>query len=546
MKNFKFKFNYLLNLFKKNKLLKKTNIFLENIIKLIKLDNFKNKLLKKINIFLENVIKLIKLENSKKILIEKYQKFYTKTFKVNYLLFFLSIIFFYYLIYLSFPGILHGKADQNYFTKLLKEQYDLEFSLTPEIRYSILPKPHFQINDVIIFNRQDDFQKEVAQVKKLKIFLKQKNFLKKKELKIKSVELFETNFFITKLDIKFIKNFLNKGFDKKSLIVKRANLFFQDQDKNTISFLNLKKINMYYNEQLSQDILISNGEIFNMPFDIIWKQDQNKLEKNTNLKFKKIKLNILNFEKITNNKKENRLQFYLNRSRYLINYNLSDEKIIFDSNNSFIGNDKINFSGKVFLDPFNFDINSSLDSLSIIKLLKNNMFLKEILSSEFFLNENFNGIIKLNVEKLENNPLFDSLKINANFVGQTINFSNSVFLNKKIANLILEKGTLYEEQNNLIFKGELEFKINDLNKLFNKFVVPKKNRNNFDKIKFDIMMNLTNSDFRILKIVNYSFKDKEFQDIDNLIYEFNSGGIKITNWIEFKIFANKLISFYSG
>ena len=141
---------------------------------------------------------------------------------------------------------------------------------------------------------------------------------------------------------------------------------------------------MYYNEQLSQDILISNGEIFNMPFDIIWKQDQNKLEKNTNLKFKKIKLNILNFEKITNNKKENRLQVYLNRSRYLINYNLSDEKIIFDSDNSFIGNDKINYSGKVFLDPFNFDINSSLDSLSIIKLLKNNMFLKEILSSEFF------------------------------------------------------------------------------------------------------------------------------------------------------------------
>ena len=56
---------------------------------------------------------------------------------------------------------------------------------------------------------------------------------------------------------------------------------------------------------------------------------------------------------------------------------------------------------------------------------------------------------------------------------------------------------MYEEQNNLIFKGELEFKINDLNKLFNKFVVPKKNRNNFDKIKFDIIMNLTNSDLNI-------------------------------------------------
>ena len=152
MKNFKFKFNFLLNLFKKNKLIKK------------------------INIFLENTGKLINLENLKKKIIEKYHKVSIKNFKINYSLFFFSIVFFYYLIYLSFPGILHGKSDQNYLTKLLKEQYDLEFSLTPEISYSILPKPHFQISDVIIFNKQDDFQKEVAQVKKLRIFLKQENF----------------------------------------------------------------------------------------------------------------------------------------------------------------------------------------------------------------------------------------------------------------------------------------------------------------------------------------------------------------------------------
>ena len=60
------------------------------------------------------------------------------------------------------------------------------------------------------------------------------------------------------------------------------------------------------------------------------------------------------------------------------------------------------------------------------------------------------------------------------------------------------------------------------------------------------MINLTNSEFKILKIMNDAFKDKEFQEIDDLIYEFNSGGIKVTNWIEFKIFANKIISSYSG
>ena len=236
---------------------------------------------------------------------------------------------------------------------------------------------------------------------------------------------------------------------------------------------------MYNNNKINQDILISNGEIFNIPFNMVWKQDQNKLEKNTSIKFKKIKLNITNLSKLKNNIKENKLQIYFNRSRYMINYDLNNKKVNFVSNNSFIGNNKITFSGKIFLDPFNFNINSSLDSIKLKKLIFKNMFIKEILSNEFFLNENFNGVINLNIGKLEKNPLFDSLNINANFAGQTIDLSNSVFSNKKIANLIFKKGILFEEKNNLIFKGNLEFVINDLNKLFNKFVVPKKNRKRF-------------------------------------------------------------------
>ena len=303
---------------------------------------------------------------------------------------------------------------------------------------------------------------------------------------------------------------------------------------------------MHYNDRITQDVLMSNGEIFNIPFNLVWKQDQKKLEQNTNLKFKKIKLNISNSTKFINEKRKNKLQIYLNRSRYLINYDLDNNKVDFKSNNSFIGNNKITFFGKIFLDPFNFDINSSLDSIKIKKLISNNLFIKEVLSKEFILNENFNGMINLDVKNLQENPLFESLNISANFIGETIDFSNSVFLNKKIANLIFKKGILYEEKNNLIFKGDLEFLINDIDKVYNKFVVPKKNRNDLDKLRFEIIINLTNSDFKILNIINDNFKNKEFKEIDDLIYEFNSGGIKISNWIEFKIFTNKIISSYSG
>ena len=263
-------------------------------------------------------------------------------------------------------------------------------------------------------------------------------------------------------------------------------------------------------------------------------------------KKKSRKINILNSSRFINKKSINNLQVHLNRSRYIINYNLSSDKINFNSDNSFIGNNKLIYSGNIFFDPFNFDIKSSLDSLKLKKLFLNSSLLKEILSNDFILNENFNGKINLNVKKLENNPFFDNLKMNINFKGRTLEFNNSTFLNDKIANLIVKKAILYEEKNNIIIKSNVDFVIKDLNKFFNKFVVPKKNRHDFKKISFEILTNLTTNDLKILNITNESFKNKEFPEIDELIYEFNSGSVKVSNWIEFKIFANKIISYYAG
>ena len=330
------------------------------------------------------------------------------------------------------------------------------------------------------------------------------------------------------------------------MIIKRANLFFQDADKGTISFLNLKKVQMQYNNKNYNDVLLSEGKIFNIPFKITWKQDLKKSEQSTNLKFKKINLNILNSSKFIDKKSINKLQVYLNRSRYIISYNLNSDKINFNSSNSFIGNNKLIYSGNIFLNPFNFNINSSLDSLKIKKLFSNNFILKEILSNDFILNENFNGKINLNIKKLENNPFFDNLKLNVNFKGQTLEFNDSTFINDKIANLIVKKGILYEEKNNIIFKSNVDFVINDLDRLYNKFVVPKKNRQNLKKISLELLINLTTNDFKIFNITNQSFKNKEFPQIDELIYEFNNGSFKISNWIEFKVFANKIISSYNG
>ena len=111
-----------------------------------------------------------------------------------------------YLLYLSIPGIIINENIQNELEKKLKKEYNLDFALTPDIDYSILPKPHYVIKDVVIFTEKKGYQKEFSQIKKLRIFINQNNFFKMDNV-IKKIEIKDANFFIEKSDFNFIDDF---------------------------------------------------------------------------------------------------------------------------------------------------------------------------------------------------------------------------------------------------------------------------------------------------------------------------------------------------
>lgn len=471
-----------------------------------------------------------------------------KQINLNISIFVTSLIFFLYLIYISIPGIIYNKSIQNYLTNLLKAEYKIDISLSPKISYSILPFPNFQVEDVIIFNNKEKYQKNLAQIKKFKIFIHQNNFLKKENLKIKSIEISESNFFIENSDVAFFNNFfLNDNFNKP-IKIKKSNIFYQDNNKKTISLLTLGSGDIYKDYSNNQILVKTNGKIFNVPFNFSWKKDVNKREINTYFKLKKIRLDIKNFSKsISETKIQKNLQLKYNKSKYNVKYKKEAGNIIFSSNNSFIGTNKFLYSGKISLDPFSFSIISSLNEINFKKIYFTNFFFQEILSKNLLLNENFNGNIKIKSDNLINNPLFNEINLNISFVGNSINLNKSTLTNSKLANLIISNGNLYEEQNDILFKGSFELSILDIKKFNNKFVVPKKFRRDLKKIKFKITYNLTN---QVIKIINININDKNDDEVidrlDDLIYEFNSGGIKISNWIELKSFTNKIIATYSG
>ena len=471
------------------------------------------------------------------------ENYLSEKFQLNYALFVLSIVFFLYLLYLSIPGIIINENIQNELEKKLKKEYNLDFALSPDIDYSILPKPHYVIKDVVIFTEKKGYQKEFSQIKKLKIFINQNNFFKKNNI-IKKIEIKDANFFIEKSDFNFIDNFLNNRFSKNSIKVLKSKIFYKNNEGQIISFFTLENILIYYDELNKENSLISKGKIFNIPFTLDWKYDENSKEKITKVRLNPLKLVFLNKSK--KNDKIKNLKINFKRSKLNTNYFLEEDKIIVSSNSSFLGTNKFDYNGKINLDPFDFQIDSSIQRFDLKKILLNKNILDEIFSEEFLLNENFNGRLTIKSDDLNNGGFFNKILIKSNYVGNKIELSNSKLINKKIGSLNLDYGNIYLEENDILFKGKFSFEIFDKNRFYRKFLVSRKNQKDIDKVYFGLIYNLSKFDAKIF-FISLNEDNQDLNDnLDNLIYSFNNKSITINNWISLRSFINKILSSYPG
>ena len=504
--------------------------------------NFLNKILSKIS-SLFNMSKSTWKINFNQLNKKNIENYISEKFQLNYALFVLSIVFFLYLLYLSIPGIVISENIQKELEEKLKREYNLDFALTPDINYSILPKPHYIIKDVVIFTEKMGYQKEFSQIKILKIFINQNNFFNMNNI-IKKIEIKNANFFIENSDFKFISNFLNNRFSKKTIKILKSKIFYKGNEGQIVSFLSLENILIFYDELKKENSLISKGKIFNIPFTFDWKYDENLNEKITKIKFNPLKLSFLNKSEKDGQVKNLKVNF--KRSKLNTNYFFKEDSINLKSNNSFIGTNKFDYKGKINLDPFDFQIDSELQKIDVKKIFPNKNIFEEIFSQEFLLNENFNGRFAIKSNNLNNGGFFNEIFINSNYVGEKIELSNSKLLNKKIGSLNLDYGTIYIEENDIFFKGKFSFEIFDRKRFYRKFLVSKKNQKDIDQVNFGLIYNLSKFDAKIFFVSLNKEKPEMSDNLDNLIYSFNNKSININNWISLRSFVNKILSSYSG
>jgi hypothetical protein len=171
------------------------------------------------NIYLIS-IKHLKFLTKKTLLkhLNKTKYIFTNKSKVsNFNIYLISLIglLFIYLFYLSIPALYDKSWVQNTIQSKLSSEFKVNFSISSEISYEILPYPHFTIKNTKILNDNVENPKELAEIKKLKIFISQKNFFNKEKLHIKNILIDNANFVVQQSDFSFFDKLFNNKFSEK-------------------------------------------------------------------------------------------------------------------------------------------------------------------------------------------------------------------------------------------------------------------------------------------------------------------------------------------
>ena len=460
----------------------------------------------------------------------------------KYLITFIALLFI-YIFYLLLP-ILYDKSwlQSNIENKLLNE-FKLNLSTSGDISYRILPAPHFLVKDSKILINKGKKIKSIAEIIDFKVFLSQKNFFNKEKMNIKKVVINGANFSILKNELKLLNNLTDKKFSNKKIKINNSNIFIKDNLGEIISIIKVDKTIFFFDSKKLLNILNLNGEIFNLPFNLDFKNSNDLNEyKEIIFKSKPLKLRVLNK---SNSKKiklitgENIISFL--NSQVNTKYKVREKLITFKSDNSRINNSQINYEGKMSINPFDLYLNVHLDNYKISKLFNINPILNEFVKSGLLFNENLTISSSIIIDSKEKKEIFQKAKINFNIVNGKLNFDNTIFVNN-IGLLKLDNSNLFLENNNLILNTNILFEIKNSNNLFSILNTDKKSRKDIKNILINLDYDFLKKEikFNKIKIDNKNVNDQFFNVIEGL------NAINSNNTVKSKLLINKLFSIYEG
>ena len=476
-----------------------------------------------------NLIKktIFKLENKTN------NKFQVSTFN-KYVIAIIGILFI-YIFYLLIPLLYDKNWLQNKIIENLKDEFNINLINTSNISYRILPRPHFSIKNSTMAR---------AKFGIINIYVNQNNFFNKDNININEVIIHEANFSLLKSDFKKLSVNNKDKFSNKKIKIKDSSIFLKNNLSETTSIIKVSNAEFFFDEMKLLNLFNLKGKIFNIPFSLDYQNTINlKKNKRIVIEAKDLRLKIINesfkFDESLTNGINN---ISVLNSKFNTRYNILDQIITFESNNSRMHNSKVNYNGRLTINPFDLDLKIDLQNYKISNLFISNSIINEFIKSGLLFNENISINFLININSKIRDEIFNDVNIKLNILNGKINFDNSVFINDDIGLLEITNSNLFMDNDKLILDANLSVDIKNADRLFSFLNTNKKSRKDIKNIKLNIVYDFLSNqmEFKNIKI-NDNEVSSQFQNIAEGFIDKNSN-----NLINSRRLLNELIDLYEG
>ena len=443
-----------------------------------------------------------------------------------------SIIFL-TLVYFLIPTAYNKELIKKEIKNQIYQKYNIVVKFDNEIQYNFFPKPHYSSKNLFILSDK----RKIAEVKNFKTFIDFKNFFNFNQIQTQDVIFDKADFNIKKSDLSLFKNLLKTEPNRNKIKIKRSNLFFTNRDDEVLFINQINDSNFYYDLKNLKNVLVSKGQVFNVPYKLIIGND--KLNEILDFEFTSKKL-VLKIENETDYKKKNEtgnLKISFKNKNNIFEYQINENTLDIISKD----NNKL-FKGLIEFKPFYLVSNFKYQTFRIKDLI-NNPFFIEILKSQALSNKNLNAMINFDVKNVYDFDRFSDLSLKLKIEEGNYNFSNSNIIWKENVKVSFSDAFLNFDKEKINLNGRTSFDVKNQDEFFKFFQIKKDLRKNIGKIELDF-----NYDLNEEKITfdNLRIDNKSNKKIEEIISNFNSNNKKFFNKVTFKNFVNDVLAAYFG
>ncbi len=437
------------------------------------------------------------------------------------------------LIYFLLPTFYNKDIIQVDIKNQIYKKYNIDIKYNEEIKYGMLPKPHFVAENLFILHNE----KKIGVAKNFKIFISADKFFSFNNVEVKDLIFNKTDFSIYKDDLVFFEKLLKTEPSENKIIIKNSNIFFKNDNDDTLFINKIKKSEFYYDSNKLLNIFSSNNEVFNLPYKLTIKNDKFNKVVTSEFSSKKIRLNIDNVITYDDIVKKGDLDIIFMNKSTSFEYQLKKKLLNFSAENQ-----KNTYDGLIEFKPFYFKANFNYEGLSTKNLFNDDSILFDLIQSEILSNKNLNLNINLNVKDIVNISELNNLFLKLAIERGNINLSDTNIMWKDDLKILLSDSLLNYDEEEVYLIGRVIIKINDIDDFYKSFQVNKNYRKEIEEIQFDFNYNFTH---KKINFDNFKIDGKSSSNVKRFLDDFNLNA-KSFNKITFKNFINNFFKAYFG